>query len=121
MGSRAAGLDFEDDQPEGALSATRNMHRTHGDAKPGAARFAGEEACNGIAGNRQSETGGDHGIDADDAALRIGQGSTGISGRKTKIGLNPRARPEAAQRTDSVDNAGSESTDEAEGITDGDG
>ena len=80
----------------------------------------GQEAGHGVTGNCQGKAAGNHTVNADDAAMRIGQWTAGISRREPNVGLQPGLRTEPADGSNAMDYAGGQRADEAEGIADGD-
>ena len=98
-------------------------------ADPSVACEIGEDGFGGVDGNGEADAGalvgavgGDHGVDADDFAVRVEQRTAGVAGVDGGIGLNGVFNGRAvfaADGADGADDAGGHGAAEAEGIADG--
>src|SRR5262249_54671453 len=119
--SKALWLDFENDQAKSpaAASGLRNERRMQRDAEAAIAWGCRKEITHCVAGNRQRQTARDHGVNADDAAARVGQWPSGVSRSQAHFGLYPGMRAQTANGSNSVNHPGNQRANKAHKIANG--
>src|SRR5260221_1818014 len=93
----------------------------NGHTKPGVGRACGKEISYDVTRNGKRDAARDHGVDSDHTATRVGKRSARVTWCQAHIGLHPRSRSEPVERPNRMNHTGRKSTDEAQGIADGNG